>query len=114
MLSDTARDALYDIRDHAVYAKEFVAGMAFDAFQRDRKTFFAATRALEIVSEAARRLPEELRARHPDLPWRAIMGSGNIYRHNYDNVAHHAVWHTIHAELPALAAVIAEEIAKLS
>jgi len=74
----------------------------------------AATRALEIVSEAARRLPEELRARHPDLPWRAIMGSGNIYRHNYDNVAHHAVWHTIHAELPALAAVIAEEIAKLS
>ena len=56
--------------------------------------------------------PEELRARHPELPWRAIMGSGNIYRHNYDNVAHHAVWHTIHAELPALAAVIEEEIAQ--
>ncbi len=47
--------------------------MDFDTFKRDRKTFLAATRALEIVSEAARRLPEELRARHPDLPWRAIM-----------------------------------------
>jgi uncharacterized protein with HEPN domain len=114
MLSETTRDALYDIRDHAIYAKEFVASMDLDTFKRDRKTFFAATRALEIISEAARRLPEELRARHPDLPWRAIMGSGNIYRHNYDNVAHHAVWHTINAELPALAAVIAEEIAKLS
>ena len=111
MLSDTARDALYDIRDHAIYAKEFVAGMDFDTFKQDRKAFFAASRALEIVS--ARRLPEELRARHPELPWRAIMGSGNIYRHNYDNVAHHAVWHTIHAELPALAAVIGEEIARL-
>ena len=96
-----------------IYAKEFVAGMDFDMFKQDRKAFFAATRALEIVSEAARRLPEELRARHPGSPWRAIMGSGNIYRHNCDNVAHHAVWHTIHAELPALAAVIAEEIAKL-
>ena len=83
MLSDTARDALYDIRDHAIYAAEFVAGMDFGTFEQDRKTFFAATRALEIVSEAARRLPEELRARHPDLPWRAIMGSGNIYRHNH-------------------------------
>jgi uncharacterized protein with HEPN domain len=113
MLSETTRDALYDIRDHAIYSKEFVAGMDLDTFKQDRKTFFAATRALEIVSEAARRLPEELRARHPELPWRAIMGSGNIYRHNYDNVAHHAVWQTIHAELPALAAVIAEEIAKL-
>ena len=73
MLSDTARDALYDIRDHAIYAKEFVAGMDLETFKQDRKTFFAATRALEIVSEAARRLPEELRARHPELPWRAIM-----------------------------------------
>jgi uncharacterized protein with HEPN domain len=113
MLSDTARDALYDIRDHTIYATEFVAGMDLETFKLDRKTFFAATRALEIVSEAARRLPEDLRTRHPELPWRAIMGSGNIYRHNYDNVAHHAVWQTIHGELPALAAVVEEEIARL-
>ena len=38
MLSETTRDALYDIRDHAIYAKEFVAGMDFDTFKRDRKT----------------------------------------------------------------------------
>ena len=85
----------------------------FETFKQDRKTFFAATRALEIVSEAARLGAEYLLDRHPELPWRAIMGSGNIYRHNYGNVAHHAVWQTIHAELPALAAVVSEEIAKI-
>jgi len=63
-----------------------LSGITFEAFQADRKTFYAVTRALEIISEAARRLPGELRARHPELPWRAIMGAGNIYRHNYDNV----------------------------
>jgi hypothetical protein len=49
MLSDTARDALYDIRDHAIYATEFVAGMDFETFKQDRKTFFAATRALKMA-----------------------------------------------------------------
>jgi uncharacterized protein with HEPN domain len=45
------------------------------------------TRCLEIISEAARRLPSALRDRHPELPWRAIMGIGNVYRHDYDDVA---------------------------
>ena len=67
-------------------------GLSFEAFKEDRKTFYAVTRALEIISEAARRLPDELRARHPELPWRAIMGAGNVYRHNYDNVLETYVW----------------------
>lgn len=61
-LSDTAFAALCDIRDNAIYAKEFVTGLTYDEFQQDRKTFYAVTRALEIVSEAARRLPPALAA----------------------------------------------------
>ena len=75
-----------------------------------RKTFYAVTRALEIISEAARRLPDELRARHPELPWRAIMGAGNVYRHNYDNVLETYVWQTLHDRLPELVAVVTLEI----
>jgi len=111
MLSDTALAALCDIRDNAIYAKEFVSGLTFDEFKHDRMRFYAVTRALEIVSEAARRLPPELRDRHPELPWRAIMGVGNVYRHNYDNVVEDYVWRTVHESLPALAAAVAAEIA---
>ena len=110
MPSDSSIAALYDIRDCIIYAGQFVQGMSFETFKNDVKTFFAATRALEIISEAARRLPAELRDRHPELPWRAIMGSGNVYRHNYDNVVHQFVWTTIHDDLLPLAKAISEEI----
>ena len=102
--------ALFDIRDNAQYARQFVEGLTFEAFKEDRKTFYAVTRALEIISEAARRLPDELRDRHPALPWRAIMGAGNVYRHNYDNVLETYVWQTLHDRLPELVAVVMQEI----
>ncbi|MBI1868678.1 MAG: DUF86 domain-containing protein [Methylocystis sp.] len=113
MLSNKARLALFDIRDNGELAQEFVAGPSFGAFTADRRTVYAATRALEIISEAARRLPQALRDRHPELPWRAIMGAGNVYRHDYDNVAEEFVWRTLHEHVPVFLAVVADEIARL-
>lgn len=113
MLSNRARLALFDIRDNCELARQFLAGLCFEDFKADRRTFYAVTRALEIVSEAARRLPQDLRDRHPHLPWRAIMGVGNVYRHDYDNVAAEFVWRTVQDRLPALQVAIADEIAKL-
>jgi uncharacterized protein with HEPN domain len=110
MPSDKSAIALYDVRDNALYARQFVDDITVEAFQADRKTFYAVTRALEIISKAARRLPGELRARHPELPWRAIMGAGNIYRRNYDNVLKPYVWQTVHDRLPELEAVVLKEI----
>ena len=75
MLSNRARLALFDIRDNLLLAREFAANLSVEAFKADRRTFYAVTRCLEVVSEAARRLPPTLRDRHPELPWRAIMGS---------------------------------------
>ena len=113
MLSNKARLALFDIRENGQLACEFVAGLTYDQFERDRRTFYAVTRALEIISEAVRRLPRDLQARHQHLPWRAIMGVGNIYRHNYDNVAEQQVWRTVREGVPALLAAVSEEIAAL-
>jgi uncharacterized protein with HEPN domain len=114
MPSKRAEQALLDIRDNAMLAQEFTAGMTLAAFQADRRTFYAVARCLEIVSEAARRLPPSLRERHPALPWRAIMGLGNVYRHNYDNVAEEYVWRTVQHSLAPLLAVVEREIADLS
>ena len=90
-----------------------ILSQAFERFRDDRLFLYAVTRALEIISEAARRLPAELRDRHPELPWRAIMGIGNVYRHNYDTIAEEYIWRTVHESLPALLAVIEVEIGRL-
>jgi uncharacterized protein with HEPN domain len=84
--------------------------LTLSEFKADRRAFYAATRALEIISEAARRLPPAVRDRHPDLPWRAIMGVGNVLRHNYDDVAEEQVWRTVLEDMPALDRAIATEI----
>ncbi len=105
MLSSRARYALLDSRENVVLAQEFTAGLSLEKFKADRRTFYAVCRCLEIVSEAARRLPQSSRDRHPDLPWRAIMGVGNVYRHEYDNVVEEIVWRTVqHGLRPLLSA----------
>jgi uncharacterized protein with HEPN domain len=110
MPSETIRFALFDIRDNILFAREFVAQFDFQAFKESRLHFYAVTRALEIISEASRRLPEEVRQKHPHLPWREIRDVGNFYRHQYDNVAESYVWNTVHQHLAPLLAGVAAEI----
>jgi uncharacterized protein with HEPN domain len=106
MLSRKAHLALLDIRDCILLAREFTSGLTYEAFKQSRLHFFAATRALEIVSEASRRLPDSLLERHPALPWRAIKDAGNMYRHSYDNVVEAIVWKTVQEDLAAVMAEI--------
>ena len=110
MPSDAVRDALLDISDNIHLARSFVAGLDLAAFQTLRLHVYATTRALEIVSEASRRLPDVLRARHPHLPWRAIRDTGNFYRHQYDNVLESFLWTTVHDDLPPLLAAVEQEL----
>jgi uncharacterized protein with HEPN domain len=110
MRSSKDRSALLDIRDNAALARGFVGTLTLIEFKTDRRAFYAATRALEIISEAARRLSPAVRERHPELPWRAIIGVGNVLRHNYDDVAEEQVWRTVLEDLPALDRAIAAEL----
>jgi uncharacterized protein with HEPN domain len=70
MLSKAARAALLDIEHHIALAAEFVTGIDLVQFERDRRTSYAVIRCLEIISEASRRLPDDLKARHPGIAWR--------------------------------------------
>ena len=110
MLSDRSRQALLDIRDNIVLAQMFAEGLDEQALCDDRKAFYAITRCLEIISEASRRLADDVRQRHPSQPWERIAGAGNVYRHRYDNVAEAFVWRTLAESLPSLLAVVEGEL----
>jgi uncharacterized protein with HEPN domain len=88
----------------------FVHGFDLDGFLRDDKTFYAATRCLEIISEASRRLPTAFKQRFPEIPWKDVAGSGSIYRHSYEDVQERRIWKTIHEALPPLRAVVDAEL----
>ena len=81
-------------------------GLPSRSFKTRACIFYAVTRALEIISEASRRLPDELRERHPHLPWRSVRDVGNFYRHEYDNVAESYVWETVQVHLAPLMVAI--------
>jgi uncharacterized protein with HEPN domain len=92
------------IQDNALLAQSFVAGMTPQEFANDRRTFYAVTRCLEIISEAARRLRGAQQDRFPQIEWRQVEDSGNIFRHVYQHVAESRVWMTVEERLPALLA----------
>jgi uncharacterized protein with HEPN domain len=87
--------------------------VAYEALRDDPRTTYAVTRCLEIISEASRRLPDELKARHPSIAWKRMAGAGNVYRHDYEDVAVSFVWVVLEDHLPSLRVVVEHELAAL-
>jgi uncharacterized protein with HEPN domain len=78
MLSSAATAALRDIAHNIDLAVQFATGLDYKTFLADPRTVYAVTRCLEIISEASRRLPDDLKARHPSIAWKDMAGAGNI------------------------------------
>ncbi|MBV9785880.1 MAG: DUF86 domain-containing protein [Acidisphaera sp.] len=86
-------------------------GVTLDAFEADIRKRWLVERGLEIISEASRRLPDDLKARHPEIPWPKVAGIGNVLRHEYEHVAAPILWKLVHDDLPVLEAACLAEIA---
>jgi len=112
MPSESVVRALSDIAEHIQLARLWTVDMSLEQFSEDRKTFYAATRCVAIISEAVRRLPPNLTARWPDLPWRKIRDAGNFYRHQYDDVAEQDIWTVVHHDLAPLEGVVQAELSR--
>ncbi len=104
---------LNDISHNINLAVSFASGLDLKTFQDDERTVYAVIRCLEIISEASRRLPDELKARHPEIQWKQMAGAGNVYRHDYENVAARFVWETVQLALPPLLTVVEDELRRL-
>ena len=108
------------MRDHSLYLKdmlaaidaidEFTEGMSLEAFQADDKTVSAVIRKLEVIGEAVKQIPDDLRTKWPGIPWKEMAGMRDKLIHFYFGVDHELVWKAVKHRLPR----IRSEIQKMS
>ena len=98
----TYLDYLEDMGDAIKSVEEFVRDMTYESFVSDTKTSYAVVRALEILGEAAKRIPLDVRERYSSIPWREITGMRDKLIHEYFGVNLMVVWKTITEELAEL------------
>ena len=76
--------------------------MYFDDFKRDRKTIDAVVRNFEIIGEASKFIPEDIRMKYENVDWKGIVGLRNRIAHEYFDISLSIVWHIVTEELPIL------------
>jgi uncharacterized protein with HEPN domain len=93
---------LTDIVEAIERIRDVVGDVSVVAFESDWRRQWLVERGVEIVSEASRHLTDELKERHPEIPWQKVAGIGNVLRHNYEGVAAPVMWKLARDDLSAL------------
>ncbi len=101
-MSRDPRLYLDDILEAVALIREYTESMDYESFSRDRKTQDAVVRNLEIIGEAAGRLPETIKQKAEEVEWRKIVGLRNILAHEYFGVSLPLVWDILQNKLDAL------------
>ncbi len=104
------KDMLQNMRD----AEEFIQGLSYDQFQSDRKTLNAVMRSVEVIGEAAKKVPDGIRAKYPSVPWREMAGMRDKLIHFYFGVDREAVWLVAKERIPSLRPLIEQILRDLS
>ena len=102
---------LTDIIDAIERIREVVGDTPVEAFSTDWQKLWLIERGVEIISEASRHLSDELKARHPEIPWKKVAGIGNVLRHEYESVSAPILWKLAQTDLRILEKVCREELA---
>ncbi len=104
------RDKLYlqDILEAGQDAENFLAGMSKEALLHDKVYRSAVVQRLTVIGEAAARLSKELRARHPEIDWRDIVGFRNVVVHEYFDIDWEIIWYTAIRDAPLLRHQVAQ------
>jgi uncharacterized protein with HEPN domain len=101
-MSDEFLDYIEDILDAMNKAEILLDGVSYELFETDFRINFAVVRALEIIGEAAKRLPMDLRDSYPVVPWRNMAGMRDRIIHAYDSVDLRIVWDVVKKDIPKL------------
>jgi len=101
-MSFEPRDYLRHIQVETEYLQGSCAGLTFEEFMANETLRRAAVRSLEIIGEASKKVPEEFRAKHPAIEWRAMAGMRDRLIHGYFGVDYDLVWSVVQQDIPAL------------
>jgi uncharacterized protein with HEPN domain len=111
------------MKDHKVYLihileavnaiENFVAGKGLEDFESDDLLQSAVIRKFEIIGEATKRIPENIKSMKPSIPWRSLAGMRDVMIHDYFFLETNEIWNTVHKDLPILKAQIKDLISSL-
>ena len=104
-MSDSGREWRFYVEDMVTFSSKCLAyteGMDQKSFVSSGLTYDATLRNLELIGEAATRLPEEVRTAHPEIPWRMMISTRNRLIHAYLGIDNDTVWSIIQDDLPEL------------
>jgi uncharacterized protein with HEPN domain len=93
---------LAEILDAIAGIEDAVAGKTLADFEKEWLLKHGVQRGIEIISEAARHVPPELKDRRPEIPWKQIIAMGSVLRHDYHRIANPILWRVVTDDLPPL------------
>jgi len=95
-----------DILEYMGRAEDHVKGFNFEEFLKDNKTCDAVIRCIEVIGEATKNIPDEIRNRYPSIPWRDMAGMRDKIIHGYFIIDFETVWLVVKEEIPKLKPLI--------
>src|SRR3990172_2479619 len=101
---------LDDILESIQKIEDYTKDLTEEQFSRNTEAQDAVLRRLAIIGEAVKHLPEDLKEKHKQIPWKQIAGARDIFVHEYFGVGIERVWETIQEDLPELKKVVEEII----
>jgi uncharacterized protein with HEPN domain len=102
--TDYIKDILISMQD----VEEFTSGITFEDFLKDKKTIKAVIRSLEVLGEASKKIPDDVKTRYPRIPWKRMAGMRDKLIHEYFGVDLEIVWNAAKKELPPVKSSIEE------
>jgi len=103
-----------DILQNMSDAEEFIQGFSYVQFQSDKKTLNAVMRSIEVIGEAAKKVPDEILAKYPSVPLKEMAGMRDKLIHFYFGVDQEAVWLVVKERIPNLKPLIEQILQDLS